>query len=53
MTTKEQRAERLLSELSLIEFETGQLLDDDSLRLIAEARSRNLLSDNGVRFSSF
>ena len=45
MTIKEGRVERLVSELSIIEFENGRLLDDDSLRLIAEMRSRNLLTD--------
>jgi hypothetical protein len=34
--TKEGRVERLVSELSIIEFENKRLLDDDSLRLIAE-----------------
>ena len=35
MTINEKRVERLLSELSDIEFESQRLLDDDSLRLIA------------------
>jgi hypothetical protein len=39
------RVERWLSELSDIEFESQRLLDDDSLRLIAELRSRKLLTD--------
>jgi hypothetical protein len=45
-TTDEERLDRLLSELSIIEFENGRLLDDDSLRLIAEVRRRNLLTDD-------
>jgi hypothetical protein len=45
MTIKEERVDRLVSELSMIEFESGRLLDDDSLRLIAEVRCRNLLTD--------
>lgn len=45
MKIKEGRVERLASELSMIEFENRRLLDDDSLRLIAEVRSRNLLTD--------
>src|SRR5262249_4993282 len=46
MKIKEGRVERLASELSMIEFENRRLLDDDSLRLIAEVRSRNLLTDD-------
>ena len=45
MTINEQRVERLLSELSDIEFDSQRLLDDDSLRLIAELRSRKLLTE--------
>jgi hypothetical protein len=45
MTVKEKRSERWLSELSNIEFENQRLLDDDSLRLVAELRSRKLLTD--------
>jgi hypothetical protein len=39
MTTKEQRIEGWLSQLSDIEFENQRLLDDGSLRLIAEVRA--------------
>ena len=46
MSIKGGRVERLASELSMIEFENKRLLDDDSLRLIAEVRSRNLLTDD-------
>jgi hypothetical protein len=46
MTVKEGRVEPLVSELSIIEFENRRLLDDDSLRLVAEVRSRNLLTDD-------
>ena len=46
MATQRGRVERLVSELSVIEFENRRLLDDDSLRLIAEIRSRNLLTDD-------
>jgi hypothetical protein len=38
--------ERLISELSFIEFENSRLLDDGSLRLIAQVRSRDLLTDD-------
>jgi hypothetical protein len=46
MTTEKERVDRLVSELSMVEFENGRLLDDDSLRLIAEVRCRNLLTDD-------
>jgi hypothetical protein len=46
MTTEKERVDRLVSELSMVEFESGRLLDDDSLRLIAEVRCRNLLTDD-------
>ena len=46
MTSKQGRIKPLLSELSIIEFENRRLLDDDSLRLLAEVRSRNLLNDD-------
>ena len=46
MTTKEQSIERWLSQLSHIEFENQRSLADNSLRLIAEVRSRNLLTDD-------
>src|SRR5262249_21347155 len=46
MTIRQGRVESLVSELSAIEFENGRLLDDDSLRLIAEMRSRKLLTDD-------
>src|SRR5438093_1163594 len=52
--TKERRVERLVSELSIIEFENRRLLDDDSLRLIAEVRSRNLLTnDDWIQIKQF
>ena len=44
MTTKEQRVERWLSQLSNVEFENQRLLDDDSLRLIAEVRQMSCFS---------
>ena len=37
--------DRLLSELSRLEAESNQRLDDDSLKVIAELRSRGVLSD--------
>jgi hypothetical protein len=45
MTVEDKRLERWLSELSDIEFENQKLLDDDSLRLVAELRARRLLTD--------
>jgi hypothetical protein len=45
MPIKEGRVEPLVEELSIIEFENRRLLDDNSLRLIAEVRGRNLLTD--------
>jgi hypothetical protein len=46
MTLKKERVEHLVSELSNVEFENKRLLDDNSLKLIAEVRSRNLLTDD-------
>lgn len=46
MTVKEGHLESLVLELSMIEFESQRLLDDDSVRLIAEVRSRNVLTDD-------
>jgi hypothetical protein len=46
MAINEGRAEALVSELSMIELQNGRLLDDDSLRVVAEVRSRNLLTDD-------
>jgi hypothetical protein len=46
MTIKEVRIERVVSELSMIEFEHRRLLDDDSLRLLAELRCQNILTDD-------
>jgi hypothetical protein len=40
------RIESLLSELSFIEMQHQHILDDDSLRLIAEARYSNILTDD-------
>jgi hypothetical protein len=45
MRTMEERTEGLLSELSDIEFESQRMLDDESLRLIAELRCRELLTN--------
>jgi hypothetical protein len=45
MSVQGKRIEQWLSELSDIEFENRRLLDDDSLRLVAELRGRKLLSD--------
>jgi hypothetical protein len=45
MTINEQRVGRFLSELSDIEFGSQRLLDNDSLRLIAEFGSRKLLTE--------
>jgi hypothetical protein len=54
MTMKEGRGKPLVSELSTIELENRQLLDDDSLRLVAEVRSRNLLTDSEwIRMKQF
>ena len=39
MVIREKRVEALVSELSTIEFENGRLLDDKSIRLIAQVRS--------------
>lgn len=39
-----QLAERLEEELSMIEFEVGRLLDDESLKLIAQLRAHNILT---------
>ena len=44
MSKEDERVGSLISELSIIEFENGQLLDDESLRLVAEVRSRNLIT---------
>ena len=38
--------EDLLSELSMIEMESQRLLDDESWRVVAEAYSRGLLTDD-------
>jgi hypothetical protein len=46
MTIKAGRIELLVSELSGIEFENRRLLDGDSIRFVAEVRSRNLLTDD-------
>jgi hypothetical protein len=46
MAVREKRVAALVSELSAIEFENRQLLDDESIRLIAEVRSQNLLNDD-------
>lgn len=46
MTSEHERVSALVSELSLIEFENSRLLDDNSIRLIAEVRSQNLLTDD-------
>jgi hypothetical protein len=40
----EPRAEQLAEELSLIEFESGRLLDDDSLGFMAQLRARSILT---------
>jgi hypothetical protein len=40
------RLKTLVSELSLIEFENKRLLDDETIRLVAETRARNLLNDH-------
>jgi hypothetical protein len=46
MTIGEKHVEALVSELSIIEFENRRLLDDESIRLVAEARSQILLTDD-------
>jgi hypothetical protein len=46
MTTKARAVEFLVSELSVIELENRRLLDDDSLRLAAEVRYQNLITDD-------
>ena len=46
MVVREKRVEALVSELSTIEFENGRLLDDESIRLIAQVRSQNLPNDD-------
>jgi hypothetical protein len=46
MTIKAGRIELLVSELSVIEFENRRILDDDSIRFVAEVRGRNLLTDD-------
>ena len=54
MITIERGVEHFLSQLSDIEFESQRLLDDESLRLIAEVRSRNLLTeDEWVQIKQF
>ncbi|MDH2404211.1 hypothetical protein QCM77_30295 [Bradyrhizobium sp. SSUT18] len=40
----EPRAEQLAEELSLIELESGRLLDDDSLGFMAQLRARSILT---------
>jgi len=44
MSKEDERVGSLVSELSIIELENGRLLDDESLRLVAEVRSRNLIT---------
>jgi hypothetical protein len=46
MTIGEKHVEALASELSILEFENRRLLDDESIRLVAEARSQDLLTDD-------
>jgi hypothetical protein len=46
VSIEDKRLEPLLSDLSFVEFENGHLLDDDSIRLIAELRGQNLLSND-------
>jgi hypothetical protein len=46
MSTDTKRVESAREELSMIEFENQQLLDDDSVRLIAEARRHNIITDS-------
>jgi hypothetical protein len=45
MTVHKSRAEPFLSELGYIELQNQRLLDDDSLKLLAEVRSQNLLTE--------
>ena len=54
MAIEDKRLEPLLSELSFVEFENRHLLDDDSIRLVAEVRRQNLLSnDEWLRIKQF
>ena len=54
MAVREKRVEALVFELSTIEFENRRLLDDKSIRLIAEVRSKNLLNDaEWIRMQKF
>jgi hypothetical protein len=46
MTSEHGRVSALVSELSFIEFENKRLLDDNSIRLVAEVRSQKLLTDD-------
>jgi hypothetical protein len=39
------QAKQLEEELSMIEFESGRLLDDDSLKFLATLRARNVLTE--------
>ena len=39
------QAEQLEEELSMVEFESGRLLDDQSLKLMATLRARNVLTE--------
>ena len=45
MSKEDERVESLVSELSTLEFENGRLLDDESIRLVAGVRGRNLITD--------
>jgi hypothetical protein len=44
--TKQQRVKDLISELEVVEFENAKMLDDDSIRFLAEVRDRQLITDD-------
>jgi hypothetical protein len=50
----EQQAEQIAEELSLIEFESGCLLDDDSLGFMAQLRARSIITqEEWIRIKQF
>lgn len=54
MAIGEKRLAPLVSELSFIELENRRLLDDGSIMLVAEARSRNLITvDEWIQIKQF
>lgn len=46
MSNEHRRVKAAVSELSILEFENGQLLDDESIRFVAEVRASNLITDD-------